>query len=136
MLVAWMGPAAQFAGRLTSRLAWQAVVSFVALALVGVGVGECLCPMRLAPAAQGCCRCCSRGGPSAATATGMNVRSRSCGMPDSETSLVEGLWRLDGPPALVVDIGERHDGWKRVPAAPLVEPPPLIPSSSHPILRI
>jgi hypothetical protein len=130
-----MGPATQSANGLGRKWAWKATVGFVALALVGPGVDGCPCPARPATTALGCCRCCSRASR-AATAPSVNVRSQSCGIPDSVTFLSEGFWNPDGPSAgVVADVAAPYDGTRSAPAAVLPEAPPFIPPP-HPVLRI
>jgi hypothetical protein len=132
-----MGPATHLAVGLTGKLARQVVVGFVALALVGVTVGECQCLTRVA-AADPCACCGSASGPSTGTTLRASTSTDRCGAAGGGTTFGESLTKLDSapPPGAVINVAALHDDAVSLPMARLVEAPPLVRSSRHPILRI
>ena len=125
------------AGR-NARVVRQAVAGLAALALVGVSVGAaCQCPMKVTPSHDSaCCR-------SAVGVPTVVVQANTCGSvcmrAQTETPVGETLAVPDtAPPSVpLVFVVAVHHAFASTPArAALVHTPPLILSSSRPILRI
>jgi hypothetical protein len=129
-----MAPAKKLAVLLTGKLVRQVMASFVALALVGVTVGECRCPTQAT--AEPCACCCPTSAPSTGTTLRTSTSASFCGTAVGETTFGESLTGVDSAPVAgaVVHVAQLHDEADR--AASFAETPPLVRSSRHPILRI
>jgi hypothetical protein len=132
-----MNPLTELVAGRNARVVRRAVASLAALALVGVSAGAaCQCLMKVTPSHDSAC-CCSAVG-----AQTVVVQANQCDLclrAQTENTVGEALAAPDNAPSSVapVFVVAVHHAFASGPApAARVRTPPLILSSSRPILRI